>query len=112
MADVTTLYNEADKLKDDGKFDEAVVKLRAILSEDEAYTLAHLALAVVLGRLGQHKEAVEHGRRACELEPTEPFNFTALSVTCQRAFAGTQEHSYIGMAEDAMAKAAAMQQRP
>ena len=30
-------------------------------------------------------EAVEHARRVCELEPNEPFSYTALSVACMRA---------------------------
>ncbi len=49
-------------------------------------------------------KAISHGQRACELEPSDPFNFTALSVTFQRAWAGTQEQKYIQMAEDAMAE--------
>ena len=109
MSDLTALYDEADKLKDDGKYEEAIAKLRQLLGEDPDYTLAHMALAVLCGRVGQHEEAVEHGRRACELEPTEAFNFTALSVTYQRAFAGTRNRDYIRLAEEAMAKANALQ---
>lgn len=111
MADLTEMYNEADRLKDEGKFDEAIEKLTAILAEDENHVLAHLALAVVYGKVGKHEEAVSHGQKACELEPEEAFNFTALSVTYQRAFAGTQNHDYIRLAEDAMAKANALQYR-
>ena len=112
MSDLTALYNEADKLKDDGKYEEAIAKLRQLLGEDPDYTLAHMALAVLCGRVGQHDEAVQHGRRACELEPTEAFNFTALSVTYQRAFAGTHNREYIRLAEEAMAQANALQFRP
>ncbi|MHB0957412.1 MAG: tetratricopeptide repeat protein [Pirellulaceae bacterium] len=111
MSDLTALYNEADKLKDDGKFEEAIAKLQQVLSEDPDHILAHMALAVLYGRVGRHNEAVEHGRRACELEPQEAFNYTAMSVTYQRAFAGTQNAEYIHLAEDAMAKAHALQQR-
>jgi hypothetical protein len=71
--------------------------------------LAHLALAVVYGRIGEHEKAVEHGERACELEPQDPFSYTAMSVTYQRAFAGTQNRQYIQMAENAMARAHALQ---
>ena len=111
MSDLTALYDEADKLKDDGQYEEAIAKLRQLLDKDPDYTLAHLALAVLCGRVGQHEDAVEHGRRACELEPAEAFNFTALSVTYQRAFAGTRNHDYIRLAEEAMAKANALQYR-
>ena len=109
MADLTAMYDEADKLKDDGKNDEAVEKLNAVLAEDENYTLAHLALAVLYGRINKHEDAVRHGQKACELESEEAFNFTAMSVTYQRAFAGTQNRDYIQLAEDAMAKANALQ---
>jgi Flp pilus assembly protein TadD len=111
MANLTALYDEADKLKDAGKNDEAIAKLQQVLAEDPDYTLAHLALAVLCGRVGQHDQAVTHGQRACELEPQEAFNFTALSVTCQRAFVGTQNRDYIRQAEEAMAKAHALQHR-
>ncbi len=50
-------------------------------------------------------------KKACELEPEEAFNFTALSVTYQRAFAGTQNQDFIRLAEDAMTKANALQYR-
>jgi tetratricopeptide (TPR) repeat protein len=111
MSDLTSLYNEADKLKDDGKYEEAIAKLQHVLAEDPDYVLAHLALGVLCGKVGRHAEAVEHGIRACELEPEEAFNFTAMSVTYQRAFAGTQNAEYIHRAEDAMAKAHALQHR-
>ncbi|MEZ6087950.1 MAG: Uma2 family endonuclease [Pirellulaceae bacterium] len=58
----------------------------------------------MLTRLGEHVKAIEHSDRACQLEPNDPFNFTAKSVTCQRAWAGTQDQKYIQMAEDAMAQ--------
>jgi tetratricopeptide (TPR) repeat protein len=111
MADLTAMYDEADRLKDEGKYEEAIEKLQAVLTQDESHVLAHLALAVVYGRVGRHEDAVRHGQRACELEPDEAFNYTAMSVTYQRAFAGTQNHQYIPLAEDAMAKANALQHR-
>ena len=80
-------------------------------AQDPDHPLAHLALAVLLGRVGQHDEAVAHGRKACELEPEEAFNFTALSVTFQRAFAGTGNRDYIRLAEESMAKANSLQHR-
>jgi tetratricopeptide (TPR) repeat protein len=111
MSDLTALYDEADRLKDEGKYEEAIAKLQQLLGEDANYTLAHLALAVLYGRVGKHEEAVEHGRRACELEPTEAFNFTAMSVTYQRAFAGTGNRDFIRLAEESMAQANALQYR-
>ena len=111
MADLTAMYDQADRLKDEGKYEEAIDKLNEVLSEDPNYVLAHLALAVLFGRVNKHEEAVRHGQKACELEPDDAFNFTAMSVTYQRAFAATRNADYIPLAEDAMARAHALQQR-
>ncbi len=105
MTDPNQLYNEAEKLKDEGKLQEAVDKLTALLADHPEHVLSHLALAVLYGRLGQHDKAVEHGERACQVDPTDAFNFTALSVTYQRAWQGTQNPEFIQRAEDAMARA-------
>lgn len=109
MCDIHKQYNEVEKLIDDEKFTEAIEGLNAIVAEDETFVLGHLALARVFTKTGQHAEAIQHGEKVCELEPTDPFNFTALSVTYQRAWAGTQEQIYITKAEDAMAKAQTLQ---
>jgi tetratricopeptide (TPR) repeat protein len=111
MPTVYELENEAEKLKDEGKYDEAIARLKQALEIDESFVRAHLALAVVYQKAKNYEESVKHAVRACELEPDEPFNYTALSVTYQRAFAGTQDHNYIRLAEDAMAKAHMLQNR-
>jgi tetratricopeptide (TPR) repeat protein len=109
MPSAHELYDEADRLKDAGKLDEAVAKYQEILAADPNYTLAHSALAVVLGRLGRHEEAIVHGKKVCELQPQDAFSFTALSVTYQRAYAGTGNMAYIRDAEDAMARSRMVQ---
>jgi tetratricopeptide (TPR) repeat protein len=111
MSDPVALYDQADKLKDEGKLDESVAKLNEALVADPNYALAHAALAVVQQKLGRHEEAINHARRVCELEPNDPFSFTALSVTYQRAFAGTNNMQYIRMAEDAMEQSRILQSR-
>jgi tetratricopeptide (TPR) repeat protein len=111
MSDPIALYDQADKLKDEGKIEESATKLKEALAADPSYALAHSALAVVLQKLGKHDEAIDHARRACELEPNDPFSFTALSVTYQRAFAGTNNQQYIRMAEDAMEQSRMLQGR-
>jgi len=109
MSTPVELYNEADQLKADGKLEEAVAKLYEAIEADPTYSLAHAGLAVILQRLGKHDEAIEHGKKLCELAPDDPFSFTAMSVTYQRAYAGTDNTSYIALAEEAMEKSRILQ---
>jgi len=109
MTTILEMYNEAEKLKDDGRNEEAIDKLVALLEQDEGFALAHLALAVLYGKVGRSEDAVAHGRRACELDPNDPFSFTAMSVTYQRAFQATQDATYIQLAEEAMTRARTLQ---
>jgi len=111
MPDRVKLYDEADQLKAEGRLEEAVAKLREALAIDDEYALAHSALAVVLQRLGEHEEAIKHAQRVTELEPHDPFSFTALSVTYQRAFAGSNQMNYIRLAEEAMERSRQLSQR-
>jgi tetratricopeptide (TPR) repeat protein len=105
MTDATVeKYNAAEQLKDQGKYDEAIALLQEILSENAEHVLTHLTLARIYTLQGKFDSAIAHSQQACQLEPQDPFNFTALSVTYQRTFAGTQDHKFIQMAEDAMAE--------
>jgi Flp pilus assembly protein TadD len=105
MTNVVERYNAAEQLKDQGKSAEAIAALEAILVDHPEHTLSHLTLGRLYTLASNFEAAIAHGRRACELEPNEPFNFTALSLTYQRTFAGTRDTQYIQMAEDAMAEA-------
>ena len=108
MSDLHDRYNAVEKEIDAENFEEAIAGLTSIVEEDPAFVLAHLALARVYTKTGQHDLAIQHAEKACELEPDDSFNFTALSVTYQRAWAGTQDQQYITQAEEAMAKAHSM----
>ena len=55
-----------------------------------------------------HAERLTEQFRGAVLQKFVPFNFTALSVTYQRAYAGTNDGRYIQLAEDAKARAAMM----
>jgi|TARA_B110000263_G_scaffold32952_2_gene24997 tetratricopeptide (TPR) repeat protein len=102
--EINAKLSQAETLKDDGKIDEAITLLLEILEEAPQHTICHFTLAVLYGRIDQHAKAVEHGETAVQLEPMDPFSYTAMSVTYQRAYAGTDDHSYIAKAEDAMEK--------
>jgi len=112
MSEVSALYAASEQLKDNGQLEEAIAKLHEVLAIDPNHVLSHLALAVLYGRVDQHEKACEHGEKACQLEPNEAFNFTAMSVTYQRAWQGTQRQDFIAKAEDAMAKAHMIQGTP
>ena len=109
MPTIDELYDEADRLKNEGKLEEAIARLQELLGQDDAYALSHSALGVLYGKIGKHEEAVKHAQRVCELEPNDPFSFTALSVILQRAFAGTNDSQFIQLAEDAMARSQMLQ---
>ena len=111
MSDLHKKYNKVEKFIDDEEFEPAIAGLSEIVAEDESFVLAHLALARVYTKTGQHDFAVQHAEKACELEPKDSFNFTALSVTYQRAWAGTQEQEFIAKAEEAKAKAQMLAQQ-
>ncbi|MDA8745366.1 tetratricopeptide repeat protein [Rubripirellula amarantea] len=111
MSDIHQQYNTVEKLIDEEKFEDAITGLKQIVEADETFVLAHLALARVYTKTGQHAEAIAHAEKAVELEPEESFNYTALSVTYQRAWAGTQDQQYIQKAEDAMAKGQELSRR-
>jgi Flp pilus assembly protein TadD len=105
------LFKEAETFKRAGKNAEAIEKFEAVLKEDETHVLSHMGLAVLLGKAGRHADAIRHSERACELEPNEVFNYTALSVTFQRAFEATQDRTFIYKAEEAKTKAHELQHR-
>lgn len=109
MPEIHAMYDEADKLKDAGQYEPAIAKLQEVLQADSSHVLSHLALAVLYGKTGQHELAVEHGVRACQLDPHDAFNFTALSITYQRAWQGTQKGEYIRLAEEARDQAHRLQ---
>ncbi|MBM3967374.1 MAG: tetratricopeptide repeat protein [Planctomycetes bacterium] len=104
MTSISERYNQAEKLKDEGRSDQAEQLLLALLVDEPGHALSHMTLARIYTAAGNHESAVEHAEKACELEPSESFNFTLLSVTYQRAYAGTGDQRFIRMAEDAMAR--------
>lgn len=95
-------YAAAEKLKADGKLEEAVAELEKLAADEPSFALAFSAMSAWCTRLERHAEAVKHARRVCELAPNDPFSFTALSVACMRA-------GMIPEAEDALARSRMLQ---
>lgn len=78
-------YAAAEQIKDAGDLAGAVGALETLVADHPDFALAHSALAAWCTRLERHDDAVRHARRVCELEPGDPFSYTALSVACMRA---------------------------
>lgn len=95
-------YAAAEQVKNAGDLAGAVGMLEALVAEHPDFALAHSALAAWCTRLERHQDAVRHARRVVELEPKDPFSYTALSVACMRA-------GLIPEAEDALARSRMLQ---
>ena len=95
-------YEAAEALKNAGDLAGAIAALEAVVADDPGYALAHSALAAWCTRIERHDEAIRHARRVCELEPADPFSYTALSVACMRG-------GRIAEAEDALARSRMLQ---
>ena len=102
MTDREDRYTAAETLKNEGKIADAVALLEQLVAEQPDFSLAHSALAAWCTRLERHEEAIRHARRVCELEPKDPFSYTALSVACMRG-------GRIAEAEDALARSRMLQ---
>ena len=102
MASREERYEAAETLKNAGDLAAAVQALGEVVADEPDFALAHSALAAWCTRLERHEESVKHARRVCELEPKDPFSYTALSVACMRG-------GLIAEAEDALARSRTLQ---
>ena len=99
------LYDAAMKLKAEGNLEGCVDALKNILTVDPNHVQTHMALGVHQQKLGRFEEAIFHAKKVAELEPTDAFSFTQLSVIYQRC-------GKIFEAEEAMARAREIQGTP
>jgi len=79
------LYDEAIDLFGDGKLEEAIGKYREAIALDPAYVDAWHGLAMAYNELGQHADAIEAGKKLCELAPDDILAHTSLSRFFQAA---------------------------
>ena len=102
MPTIEERYDEAVALQQDGNLEAAAAELERLVADAPDYALAHAGLSAFYSKLARHDEAVEHGRKVCELEPDDAFSFMAMSLVCQRA-------GRIPEAEEAMNRAMELQ---
>lgn len=98
------MYDAANELKEAGDLEGAVDALFRVLEVAPDHLHSNMALGVYLQKIGRLEEAIKHAVRVTEIQPDDPFSFTQLSVIYQRC-------GKILEAEDAMAKAHALQGR-
>ena len=98
MASVEQEYDEAIKLKEAGKLEDAVGKLEALVDQAPDYALAHAGLSVFYSKLDRHDDAIEHAQKVCELEPEDPFSYMSMSMVCQKAGRTTEAEQALNQA--------------
>ncbi len=71
----------ANKLRNQGKYDEAVKQYRLAISRDrDGAAYYHLDIAMILARQAKYDEAIKEMRAATETSPTDPQLFLALGL--------------------------------
>lgn len=106
MSDLTkeVRYDEAIALKEKGHILQAVELLEALCKDFPEYALPHAALSMIYCRQDKFEDSLNHAEMVCELEPEDPFSFTALSALAIKS--GNHE-----AAEEALHKAQLAQLR-
>ena len=84
MSTPDKLYDEATDLRDQGDKPAAIAKLKEAVALDPSFAIGHGMLAKLYADLAEAEDAIAHAQKVAELEPDDPFSFTALSVIYQR----------------------------
>lgn len=85
MADKWELFDAAVDLVADGDLDGAVAKYREAIALDDDFADGWQGLALALNDLGRFDDAIEAGKRLCELTPDDVLAHTTLSRIYQAA---------------------------
>lgn len=78
------LYDQAAELRDQGDKVGAAARLEEAVAADPLFAIGHGMLAKLYVDLAMSEKAIEHARKVVEIEPDDPFSYTALSVIYQR----------------------------
>ena len=85
MADKWDLFDRAVDLVAEGKLDDAVKTYEEAIALDADFADAWQGLALALNDLGRHQDAIEAGKKLCELTPDDVLAHTTLSRLYQAA---------------------------
>jgi len=85
MADKWDLFDRAVDLVAEEKLDDAVKTYEEAIALDADFADAWQGLALALNDLGRHQEAIEAGKKLCELTPDDILAHTTLSRLYQAA---------------------------
>ena len=85
MADKWDLFDRAVDLVAEEKLDDAVKTYEEAIALDPDFADAWQGLALALNELGRHEQAIEAGKRLCELTPDDVLAHTTLSRLYQAA---------------------------
>ena len=85
MPDKYELFDAAVDLVADGSLDAAVTKYREALSLDADFADAWQGLALAYSDLGRFPDAIEAGKKLCEITPEDVLAHTTLSRIYQAA---------------------------
>ncbi len=100
-----TWYDECVALQQNGELALAVTELRKLVDVYPDYPLARLALAVFLQEKGDESGALDSMQKACELEQTDPFYFTAFSALAIKCGDHEKAEEALGKAMEARLEA-------
>jgi tetratricopeptide (TPR) repeat protein len=85
MATKEELYDQAIDHFADGELDKAIETYRAAIALDEGYVDAWHGLAMAYNDAQRYEDAIEAGKRLCELTPDDVLAHTSLSRFYQAA---------------------------
>ena len=102
MATKEELYDQALTHFGNNELEEAVTVFNALLEQYPDYVDGHIGLGHAYERMSRYDDAIEAIKKAIEIDPNDPLNYTSLSMCYQRK-------GMIQEAEDAMAKSHQLQ---
>ena len=102
MATKAELYDQALTHFGNNELEAAVAAFNQLLEQYPDYVDGHIGLGHAYERMGKYDEAIEAIKKAIGVDPTDPLNYTSLSICYQRK-------GMIQEAEDAMAKSQQLQ---